>query len=63
MKELDFLNKKSMKSGFSMPKQKQGPCGVPVERRDTILQKLGGILPQNRQAFWRELPIDENAHN
>lgn len=57
MKDLDFLNKKTIKSGLTLPKQKSGPCGVPAERRNNILDKLEGLLPQNRQQFWKDLSV------
>lgn len=62
MKELDFLNKKTIKSGLTMPKQKSGPCGIPKEKRDTLLQKLGTVMPQTRQQFWNDLPVIEEEN-
>lgn len=56
MIELDFLNKKSTKS-MERPNAKEECCGIPEDKKQDILQKLEGVIPDNRKTFWQNLPI------
>lgn len=55
---LDFLCKKNMKkNGIATPSPLSAPCGVPLEKRESILKNLDTVLPKNRKQFWEELAI------
>lgn len=56
--ELDFLKKNVMKvSRMATPQSLKGPCGIPVEKRNDILNNLTQVIPQNRKNFWENIPI------
>ncbi|KAF0695234.1 Uncharacterized protein FWK35_00038743, partial [Aphis craccivora] len=56
--ELDFLKKNVMKmSGMARPEPLKGPCGIPVEKKNDILNNLKQVIPQNRKQFWENIPV------
>ncbi|CAH1973990.1 unnamed protein product, partial [Acanthoscelides obtectus] len=53
---LNFLNHKSFKTGIKMPNSVDVPRGINVERKQTIISRLGSIFPPNRLKFWESQP-------
>lgn len=57
---LDFICKKNMKkNGMPAPSPLPKPCGVSKEKRDSILNNLKKVLPENRKHFWEDLQISQ----
>lgn len=52
--ELDFLQKKFNVS--EKPEIIENPRGIQKEKKEIILSKLVKLMPENRQAFWINLP-------
>jgi len=56
--EIDFLKKSVMKvSGMATPQPLKGPYGIPIEKRNDILNNLTQVIPQNKTNFWENIPI------
>lgn len=45
--------------GIKSPNPHTAPCGFPEDKRDNILKSLSGVLPDNRQRFWKNLPTPQ----
>ncbi|CAG5019251.1 unnamed protein product [Parnassius apollo] len=61
--DLDFLRVKNIKIGIPSPVIKNYFRGIKQERKDEILQKLSPLMPENRRAFWNNLPVNDDAVN
>lgn len=55
--QVNFLNAKVVKNGFSTVPPRNRDRGIPAERKKSILTKLGPVIPKNRIKFWEDLPI------
>lgn len=44
---------------FEIPEAMSKPQGFPEAKRDNVLKELGGVIPENRQLFWKNLPVRE----
>lgn len=56
---LDFLKVSAMKksgTGMSNPKPLEKPAGFSNLKKQAILEKLKGVIPDNRKRFWIDLP-------
>lgn len=60
---LNFLNAKYQKAEITLPKSKSSPRGVTLARKNNILNKLSGIIPENRLLFWKNLPVSSATVN
>lgn len=63
--ELDFLKNsaKKIKNGTTgMPSLRplNTAAGFPAHTKQAILEKLKGIIPENRKRFWSEIPTPTN---
>lgn len=56
-KLMDFLKRPGKNTHPFTPREK--PCGIPADKRDDILKKLGKLMPQNRLEFWQNIPISD----
>lgn len=56
--QLDFIQKKMM-TGIKPPNPHTIPCGFPEDKKNNILQSLSGVIPENRQQFWKNLPAPQ----
>jgi len=52
---LNFLNARTTKSGIPNPLSRAKPRGIPLEKKNDILAKLGPLMPQNRLSFWQNI--------
>lgn len=60
--ELNFLKNSAMKkngTGMPNPKPLSTPAGFPTHKKQAILDKLKGVIPDNRKRFWNELPTSQ----
>lgn len=57
---LNFLVAKHQKNGLEKPKCKTVYRGISQNRKDTLINRLQGIIPINRMNFWKNLPVSEN---
>lgn len=57
---VNFLKANYHKTGITKPDNKSEPRGISLDRKQTIIQKLGAIIPQNRLKFWESLPVNNN---
>lgn len=53
---LNFFNHKSFKTGIKMPNPVEVPRGISLQRKHSIISRLGSIFPPNRLKFWESLP-------
>lgn len=44
-------------SGMARPEPLKGPCGIPVGKKNDILNNLKQVIPQNRKQFWENIPV------
>lgn len=44
-------------SGMATPQPLRGPYGIPIEKRNDILNNLTQVIPQNKTNFWENIPI------
>lgn len=57
---LNFLVAKHQKNGLEKPKSKIDYRGISQNRKDTLINRLRGIIPITRMNFWNDLPVSEN---
>ncbi|CAH1098621.1 unnamed protein product [Psylliodes chrysocephalus] len=57
---LNFLVAKHQKNGLEKPKCKTVCRGISQARKDTLINRLRGIIPVTRIHFWNNLPVSEN---
>ncbi|CAG9773557.1 unnamed protein product [Ceutorhynchus assimilis] len=57
---LNFLVAKHQKNGLEKPKCKTVCRGISQARKDTLINRLRGIIPITRINFWKNLPVSEN---
>lgn len=55
--ELDFLSAKAKKNGIALPIARISPRGIPQEKKEDILAKLGSLMPASRKLFWEAIPV------
>lgn len=60
-RELDFLRVKNIKIGIPRPVIKTQFRGVNEKRKSDIINQLLSLMPENRRAFWRNLPVNDNS--
>jgi len=53
----NFLNARAAKQGVSKAVARSSARGIPQEKKDDILLKLTRLMPSNRMAFWKDLPV------
>ena len=58
---LNFLNARAAKSGIAKPVCRTTPRGIPLNKKNDILVKLGPLMPQNRQQFWQNIPTSADV--
>lgn len=58
---LDFLRMKNIKIGLPRPIIKTRFRGVNEDRKSEIINKLIPLMPENRRAFWYNLPCNDNS--
>jgi len=51
--DLNFITARAMKAGIEKPEKRQIERGIPQEKKDGILLKLGKFMPASR--FWRNI--------
>ena len=59
----EYLKEKvaaSLLKGVLGPVQR-GPQGISDTKKQDIIDKVCPLMPSNRSAFWKNLPIDENV--
>ncbi|CAG9773283.1 unnamed protein product [Ceutorhynchus assimilis] len=55
-----YLIAKHQKNGLEKPKCKTVCRGISQARKDTLINRLRGIIPITRINFWKNLPVSEN---
>lgn len=59
VRELDFLRVKNIKTGIPRPIIKTHFRGVHEKRKSEIINNLLALMPENRRAFWLNLPVND----
>lgn len=59
--ELDFLRMKNIKIGIPRPVSNTQFRGVNEKRKSDIINQLLPLMPENRRAFWYNLPCNYNS--
>lgn len=54
--ELNFVTEKRMDSAGVRAAPRRVARGIPSDKKDDILSKLGSLMPANRLQFWQDLP-------
>jgi len=49
------------KNGVTRPVARESPRGIPQNKKDDSLAKLGNVIPPSRLTFWRDLPVADVA--
>jgi hypothetical protein len=58
---LNFLNVRATKSGIQKPACRMTLRGIPLDKKNDILTKLGPLMPENRKLFWQNIPVTDAA--
>jgi len=53
--DLNFITARAMKAGIDKPEKRQIERGIPHEKKDDILSKLGKFMPASRLLFWQNI--------
>ena len=56
---LNFLNARATKSGIPKPANRTKARGIPVDKKNDIIAKLGHLMPQNRLLFWQNIDTSD----
>jgi len=53
------LNARATKSGIPKPANRTKARGIPVDKKNDIIAKLGHLMPQNRLLFWQNIDTSD----
>ena len=60
-RETDFLKRNMKRSIQVMPERQQQEHGITCIKKNAILDNLTSLMPINRQPFFENLPVNDNA--
>jgi hypothetical protein len=58
---LNFLNARATKFGIQKPACRMTLRGIPLDKKNDILTKLGPLMPENRKLFCQNIPVTDAA--
>ena len=59
----EFHEMPFLKDKFNLvePEPLKEPRGIDQAKKDDIVNKLGSLMPENRLAFWKSLPVNNKS--